>query len=345
MLNFFEPLSTYTIPTKEIELEIPLLRNVARMLGKDICIYDLESTTFVDKPTFGITEVAMLTIPHNTDKPLIMRADLVNPENQIDPKVVELNGITQNMVDSQPTFKAWIPLFRRAAKETLAFGYNSTSFDGPGVARESARYGDEVLFDDTEDIRQRYVDLMRKTGNGKKGKLSELIELFDIKIENGYHRAEFDVIATALIAEALVLHYGVTGLLGYPLHKLPTPTENVNNVKVELTPAMEKVKEGVLVYGYDCRRIAEASGLKIRDVADAAWDLFNGGSLRIEQISETDIQNFLKPHIKACAERAWTSEATYKRYKPVLEEVGCLDNAPYVDYTQLKIALTNAGLR
>ena len=342
------PLSTYSIPTRTVDEEgffqIPLLRNLARRLGKDITIYDLESTTLLDQPTFGITEVAMLTIPHDGG-PLVMRADLVNPENPIDPVVIGLNGITQEMVDEQPNFMAWISRFKIAAEETLAFGYNSTNFDGPGVRRESARYGSEIVFGDTIDLRARYVDLMRKTGNGRKGKLAEVLAIFGIVIEGEWHRAGFDVIATALVAEAILEHYGITGLLERPLHAIPNPTDNVNNVKAELTPQMKAVYEAVNASGYDARKIARDLGMTINAVCDAAWDLFHGGSLRIEQITEARIQEFLKPHIKACAERAWGSEETYGRLKPVLGEIRCLDKAPYVDYTQLKVALTYAGLR
>lgn len=347
-LALLAPMSTYSIPTVEVVEEgffrIPLVRNLARKLGKDIVIYDLESTTLVAMPTFGITEVAMLTIPCDGG-PLIMRADLVNPENPIDPVVIGLNGITQAMVDHQPTFQIWIDQFMIVARETLAFGYNSTNFDGPGVRRESTRYGQEVVFEDTIDLRQRYVDLMRKTGNGRKGKLAEVLEIFGIVIEGEWHRAGFDVIATALVTEAILEHYGITGLLERPLHRIPNPTDNVNKVKAELTPRMKIVYDAINANGYDSRKIAKENDISINEVCDDAWDLFHGGSLRIEQIAETRVQSFLKPHIKACAERAWGSEETYGRLRHVIGEIRCLDGAPYVDYTQLKIALTYAGMR
>ena len=341
---FIEPLSTYTIPTSIVNLDLPLLRNFAKKIGKDIIIYDLETTTFVNEPTFGITEVAMLTIPHKGGS-LMMSCDLVNPENPIAPSASEVTGINEAMVSNQPTFKVWLDIFERAARETLAFGYNSTSFDGPGVTKESTRYGQEIIFSDTIDLRQCYVNQMRKTGNGRKGKLKDVLEIFEIHMDEGWHRAAFDVIGTAKLTEAMLEHYGITGVLGRPIHKIPTPTENINKIKPELTNDMKTIYNAVREKGYDCRRIARESGLKINTVTDAAWDLFNGGDLRLEEISEQAVQSFLKPHIKTCAERAWTTDELRGRYKPVLEEIRKLPSVPYIDYTQLKIALTNACLR
>jgi hypothetical protein len=249
------------------------------------------------------------------------------------------------MVAGQPTFAAWLDLFEYLAKDTLAFGYNSTSFDGPGVELQAKRYGRDIRFHDTLDLRQRYIDIVRSSGNGRKGRLADVIQVLGIRIDPRFHRARADVIATAHITETLLEHHGITGVLAKTLHALPLPTQNVNHIKPVLDTLMQEVLEEIHQKGYDKRRIARDLGITINKVADTAWDLFYGGNLRIEEIEEHDIQEWIKPRIKECADKAWTNEETHGRLKPVLQMILALPQAPHIDYTQLKVGLTRAGLR
>ena len=48
-----------------IELNVPLLKSIARQLNKTLTVYDLETTNLVGVSTFGITDVAAVHIHPN----------------------------------------------------------------------------------------------------------------------------------------------------------------------------------------------------------------------------------------------------------------------------------------
>ena len=85
-----------------IELNVPLLKSIARQLNKTLTVYDLETTNLVGVSTFGITDVAAVHIhPNGT---CTQQSTLVDPENPISEIASNVTGLTQDMVTGQPTW-------------------------------------------------------------------------------------------------------------------------------------------------------------------------------------------------------------------------------------------------
>ena len=72
---------TPTFLPEATSLDVPILKMLARNLGRPLTFYDLETTTFLGNPTSGITEVAAVHI--HPDGSVTQQSALVNPENPI----------------------------------------------------------------------------------------------------------------------------------------------------------------------------------------------------------------------------------------------------------------------
>src|ERR1700744_2872873 len=120
-------------------------------LARPIAFIDLE-TTGVNLSTDRIVEVAIIKVlPDGTRQ---VKLKLINPEMPIPANIVEIHGITDEMVKDAPTF-------RQAGNELKQFiencdlgGYNSNRFDIPMLMEEFLRAGMEIDLS-----KQRMVDV------------------------------------------------------------------------------------------------------------------------------------------------------------------------------------------
>jgi DNA polymerase III subunit epsilon len=169
-------------------------------LDKDICVLDLETTgTSICKDR--IVQISILKV-FADGRPDEVRTRLLNPTIQIPKEATNVHGITNEMVQDQPTFA-------QISRGLLAFigdsdllGYNSNRFDIPLLMEEFERSG--LQLDLTN---RRTMDAMRIFHKMEPRDLSAAVKFYVGKEFNGAHNAENDVKATLEVFKAQIEKY------------------------------------------------------------------------------------------------------------------------------------------
>jgi DNA polymerase III subunit epsilon len=172
-------------------------------LTKPLAFIDIEATGS-NVTTDRIVEIAM--IKHLPDGARTVKRKLINPKMPIPQVVVEIHGITDEMVKDAPTFK-------QAAQEIKQFltgcdiaCYNAYRLDVPMLMEEFIRA--EVEFD----IRsRRLVDVQKIFHQMEQRTLAAAYKFYCQKNLDGAHGAEVDAAATAEILNAQLHRYPQLG--------------------------------------------------------------------------------------------------------------------------------------
>ena len=111
-------------------------------LNRPLCFFDLE-TTGINITKDRIVEIGILKIfPDGKIKEM---TTLVNPEMNIPKEASDIHGITNDKVDSMPTFNQIAKDIYSFIKDSDLAGFNSDRFDIPLLAEEFLR--SEIEFD------------------------------------------------------------------------------------------------------------------------------------------------------------------------------------------------------
>ncbi len=172
-------------------------------LQKPIAFIDLE-TTGVNLSTDRIVEVAIIKILPDGSRQV--KRKLINPEMPIPQQVIDIHGITDEMVKTAPTFK-------QAANELKQFiegcdlgGYNSNRFDIPMLMEEFLRAG--ITLDLSA---KKMVDVQHIFYTMEPRTLTAAYKYYCQKDLEGAHSAEHDVNATIDVLLAQIERYPELG--------------------------------------------------------------------------------------------------------------------------------------
>lgn len=172
-------------------------------LQKPIAFIDLE-TTGVNLSTDRIVEVAIIKILPDGSRQV--KRKLINPEMLIPQQVIDIHGITDEMVKTAPTFK-------QAANELKQFiegcdlgGYNSNRFDIPMLMEEFLRAG--ITLDLSA---KKMVDVQHIFYTMEPRTLTAAYKYYCQKDLEGAHSAEHDVNATIDVLLAQIERYPELG--------------------------------------------------------------------------------------------------------------------------------------
>lgn len=131
----------------------------------------------------------------------------VNPKRKIIPRIVELTGITQDMVDNAPTIEEILPKFLEFIKDSFLVAHNAT-FDMGFIKRDLKKYlgldFKAPVIDTIQMTKDLYPDL-------KGYNLDRLNKAFKLTLEN-HHRAIDDATATAKLFVMLLEKYIEKGI-------------------------------------------------------------------------------------------------------------------------------------
>ena len=341
------------------ELNVPILKDIAAKMGKVLTFYDLETTTFLNNPTFGITEVAAVHV--HPDGKVTQQSMLVNPENPISQAASEITGISQDMVDHEPHWGAEArDYFFHWARQHVMIGFNNLSFDNKGVIDQNKRYGaNDTEFTDSRDVRS----IWRLMTSSPKGRLGEIAERYGINPE-GAHRAIYDVRMTARVLDSMLNEAGV-GLFDHPgakldankkLEKLFIPTE----VSAENPDGYINQEDRLLKIIEQCgytttKRLVLMTGLSEFNLSTLLGDMVVNDLLDYTLVEDRDAQSWLRNRVPHIIEMAWTG-ADRGKLKPVFETVkrqmdlgtiplhnGTNKIPSEVDYLQLRVFLKAGG--
>ena len=346
------------MPTS-IELDIPILKGLAKKHNKTLTFYDLETTNLLAAKTFGITDVGAVHV--HPDGTCTQQSSLLDPENPISPEASNVTGITQDMVDGQATWaQAAMAPFREWMVRNIVLGFNNIAFDNPGIISQNVRYGDDPgSFLDTRDVRS-MARIMTGTG---KGKLVDLAQRYGIN-PDGAHRAIFDVVMTVKVLENMLAEYGLE-LFEHPGAKITAsrPVENLfrpaisrDGQESEWINQEDRILEIIDACGYhSTERLANMLGMDRRYCGDLVDSMIMDGRMDYAVVEDPQAQKWLLARVPHVIGEAWIGAARGK-YKPIFESVkanmkvgllpdhqGSTQVPSFVTYTQLKVFLKAQG--
>lgn len=346
------------VPTS-IELDIPILKGLAKKHNKTLTFYDLETTNLLAAKTFGITDVGAVHV--HPDGTCTQQSSLLDPENPISPEASNVTGITQDMVDGQATWaQAAMAPFREWMVRNIVLGFNNIAFDNPGIISQNVRYGDDPgSFLDTRDVRS-MARIMTGTG---KGKLVDLAQRYGIN-PDGAHRAIFDVVMTVKVLENMLAEYGLE-LFEHPGAKITAsrPVENLfrpaisrDGQESEWINQEDRILEIIDACGYhSTERLANMLGMDRRYCGDLVDSMIMDGRMDYAVVEDPQAQKWLLARVPHVIGEAWIG-ADRGKYKPIFESVkanmkvgllpdhqGSTQVPSFVTYTQLKVFLKAQG--
>ena len=346
------------VPTS-IELDIPILKGLAKKHNKTLTFYDLETTNGLAAKTFGINDVGAVHV--HPDGTCTQQSSLLDPENPISPEASNVTGITQDMVNGQATWaQAAMAPFREWMVRNIVLGFNNIAFDNPGIISQNVRYGDDPgSFLDTRDVRS-MARIMTGTG---KGKLVDLAQRYGIN-PDGAHRAIFDVVMTVKVLENMLAEYGLE-LFEHPGAKITAsrPVENLfrpaisrDGQESEWINQEDRILEIIDACGYhSTERLANMLGMDRRYCGDLVDSMIMDGRMDYAVVEDPQAQKWLLARVPHVIGEAWTG-ADRGKYKPIFESVkanmkvgllpdhqGSTQVPSFVTYTQLKVFLKAQG--
>ena len=319
-----------SIQAVPIDIEIPHLVKQVKNAGKDITIFDLETTT-LGGPTFGITECATLTV--GGEGAPILRVSLVNPENPISWQAEQKTGIHWAMVRNKPSWgQAWGLEMIHLCKESQTAGWGSKSFDIHRMQGEQRRYKlPELPFEDHLDA---YHIACRLRGE-KKGNLSETAEAMNIPWTSAAHRAPADVIMTALVLNSLAEKYGIDAVFNYEkpekIKKVLTKKNVVKIDDLDLVNAAKSLQE------YDAKLLANFFMTDTESIERQLSDLVKDGC-NPEPFSCRKTQTWLKEVLPDILP-TWGEKRLLRELMTSIKKHPL--SRPDITYLQIRVGLAN----
>lgn len=182
---------------------LPLLKNLSKILKRKLTFIDLETTSLVHESSFAIIEIGVVTI---TPDSIIEQSSLVDPKIYIPPYITDITNITNDMVKGKPTFSHFNQYFKKVAQEDILMGFNSRPFDSKGMEKMAKQHGEYYSFNNQIDIRQVFLRERNSRLNiqSQKGKLQEAGDFYNVSIKGEAHRAAYDIALTTLLAENIL---------------------------------------------------------------------------------------------------------------------------------------------
>ena len=102
-------------------------------LTKSLCVFDLE-TTGLQINTDRIVQIAIIKLDHSGERTELNQ--LINPEMIIPQEVIDIHGVSNELIQDKPTFSQFAPELIEFIGDADLAGYNSNKFDIPVLAEE-----------------------------------------------------------------------------------------------------------------------------------------------------------------------------------------------------------------
>ena len=174
-----------------IDDTVAVLKETNRLpLSQDFIVFDIE-TTGLSAKTDKITEIGAVKISNG--QIVDHFSQLINPQRRLSAKIIELTGITDDMLADQPTIDAVLPEFMRFIGDAMLVAHNS-DFDTGFIRNNCELLGlpyQHKAIDTVAVSRALLTDL-------KSHKLNLVAKRLGVRLDN-HHRAVDDAKATAEI--------------------------------------------------------------------------------------------------------------------------------------------------
>ncbi len=172
-------------------------------LSRPIAFFDIEATG-VNLSTDRIVEIAIVKIFPGGSR--VVKRKLINPGMPIPKNVIEIHGITDEMVKDAPTFKQAGNELKQFIEGCDLGGYNSNRFDVPMLMEEFLRAGMTVDLSDRKmvDVQHIFYTMEPRT-------LSAAYKFYCEKELVDAHSAQSDVDATIDVLMSQIKRYPELG--------------------------------------------------------------------------------------------------------------------------------------
>lgn len=172
-------------------------------LKKPLAVIDIEATGN-NVTTDRIVEIAIVKLLADGNR--TVKRKLLNPQVDIPQNIVDIHGITNDMVKDAPTFKQSAQELKQYLDGCDLACYNAYRLDVPMLVEEFMRA--EVEFDMKN---RKIVDVQKIYHQMEQRTLSAAYKFYCNKSLEGAHGAEADALATAEILNAQIERYTQLG--------------------------------------------------------------------------------------------------------------------------------------
>lgn len=183
------------------------IAEIARLIGRPICLIDLQTTGLLSNALVGIVELAYLRInPNGSQK---SGSVLLNPDMRIPEEATKMHGITYTGIAKKKNFLSVIPLLNDLFSECVIAGYNSQRYDLVVIKRNAERYQRTMAMPSHQlDVRSIHIARTKST----RGTLINVALAYNV-LPGSARRAMTHVITTAALLEAMLRHHGEAAVL------------------------------------------------------------------------------------------------------------------------------------
>lgn len=316
----------------------PNLVELARMEGKDLLFYDLETTGLLPKKgsnmKSGIVEIGVGMVTANGE--VLMGGSLVNPECRINPEASRVHGITYHQVRNMPTFDEFREDFASWFQSHVVLGFNNEMFDNKYILYCQERYLSQA--DDKErflkqpgvviDVRKYHMHVNNERG----GKLVELARSYGAEIGKA-HRAEGDVLTTMSLFDKMITKHGMS--------KINNIRKSIDGKSLSVgifdCPIERKIRQHVESTGrisdFHIQAIALELGRKETAIQMKVGELFSRGVIDESAIVNEQVQRVIAEHLPDVMDQLPDA-----RLKPIKDGLLRASGQDF-EYNQIRIAV------
>jgi len=329
-----------------LDERFPLIGRLSGMIGMPVSIIDTETTGLT--PPVGIVEIAMMEIGGG-DAPdaARMRQTLVKPDVEIEKGAIEVHGITPEQVADKPGVEALFDDLADLFQHHVVSGFNTVSFDVPKLALALKRVRD-LPETPLPTAHLDVIEMWRGISGGLDGKLADVAERYGVALGRS-HRADGDVLTTARILEAMILHHGLGPVSRFmrvrrdghdvmvpnvPSPCLPVPIEVANGEKVLKQRILDRIAGGGALPPAAWAKFAREAHCSNFDLSQTLNRMLNSFEIAPEDVADVDQQAVIGKHLSdAIAEVG--SDRKLKPLKKAIEKASGRE----VTYVQINAAL------
>jgi DNA polymerase-3 subunit epsilon len=187
-----------------IKLQHIIFNRVMLQLIKPLAVIDIEATG-MNLSCDRIIEIAIVKVMPDGRK--LLKRKLINPEIPIPDNIVEIHGITNEMVKDAPTFRQVANEIRQFIDTADIAGYNSNRFDIPILVEEFLRVSLDF------DMKSRkLIDVQKIFHTMEQRTLAAAYKFYCNSTLENAHSAEADANATWEVLQSQVQRYPQLGL-------------------------------------------------------------------------------------------------------------------------------------
>ena len=181
------------------QVRTQVIQDAQSILAKDIVVIDTETSSLL--PSRQVVEIGIISGDGE-----VLLSSLVKPTIQIDPGAFAVHEISNEDVESAPTFADLAERINAAIAGKVLVGYN-TQFDVMAIKNSAEAYGVDLnLPDDRRDVMELSAQWVGERNNFgyRSQKLTKMAEVLGIDIDlEAAHSASADAVTTLRVLQAL----------------------------------------------------------------------------------------------------------------------------------------------